>query len=311
MGQHGIPGVVVLTVAISLTVSGQRAPDGGGRRASVHPGRNVEEFAAVEARWLRFSIDQTTTGAQPCLDELEVYGPDDPQRNIALAAGGTRARASGTLPGYRIHALPHVHDGIYGNGHSWISDTMGSGWVELEFPVPVRIDRVVWSRDRERKFIDRLATDYRVEVALEPGEWRVVASSADREPLPALPVGTPPYQATPGHFSASATELPADDRPSAREYLLETWRTARGLPSNTVTAIVQARDGWLWIGTTNGLARFDGLRFTTFGEGHGLPSLSITCLLEDTLGRLWVGTEGGGLRDGRKANLNRTTPVRD
>ncbi|MFN0127194.1 MAG: two-component regulator propeller domain-containing protein [Verrucomicrobiales bacterium] len=295
MGQHGIPGVVVLTVAMSLTVSGQRAPEGVGRLASVHPGRNVEEFAPVEARWLRFSIDRTTTGAQPCLDELEVYGPDDPLRNVALAAGGTRARASGTLPGFRIHALPHVHDGIYGNGHSWISDTLGSGWVELEFPAPVRIDRVIWSRDRERKFIDRLATDYRVEVASEPGEWQVVASSADREPLPALPVGTPPYMTTPGHFSASATELPADNRPSAREYLLETWRTARGLPSNTVTAILQGRDGWLWIGTTNGLARFDGLRFTTYGEGHGLLSLSITCLLEDSRGRLWVGTEGGGL----------------
>lgn len=271
-------------------------------REPVHPGRNVETFAPVEARWLRFTIERTAGGAQPCLDELEVYGPDDPSVNLALASAGARARASGTLPGYRIHELPHVHDGVYGNGHSWISDTPGGGWVELEFPGMVRIDRVVWSRDRERKFIDRLTTGYRVETAVEPGDWRLAASSADREALPDLPMGTPPHVEAPGYFAASATELPGDGRPSTREYLLETWTTSRGLPSNTVTAVLPTRDGWLWVGTTNGLARFDGLRFTVFGEGEGLPSLNITALCEDADGVLWAGTAGGGLarwREGR------------
>ncbi len=286
---------LVLAAVLGLPAAGLQAQEPARLRASVHPGRNVDEFAVVETRRLRFVIERTVNSAQPCLDELEVYGPDDPERNLALATEGTRARASGTLPGYRIHAIPHVNDGIYGNGHSWISDTMGTGWVELEFSAPVRVGRVVWSRDRERKFIDRLATGYRIEVPGDSGGWQAVASSADRDPLPDLPVGTQPFLATPGYFSASATELPADGRPSAREYLLETWQTSRGLPSNTVTSIVQARDGWLWIGTTHGLARFDGLRFTTFGESHGLPSLSVICLLEDMQGRLWVGTEGGGL----------------
>lgn len=265
------------------------------RRGAVHPGRNVEEFSPVEARFLRFTVRRTTSNAQPCLDELEAYGPAAPLRNLALAAEGTRVRASGSLPEYRIHTLPHVHDGLYGNGHSWISDTAGSGWVEFEFPSPVVLDRVVWSRDRERKFIDRLAVEYDVEVAVEPGRWRMVASSADREWLPALPAGTQPYMAMSGHFAATATELSVDGYSAAGEYLLETWQTSRGLPSNTVTAVTQTRDGWLWVGTSNGLARFDGLRFTTFGERHGLPSLSVTCLLEDSRGVLWVGTEGGGL----------------
>jgi signal transduction histidine kinase len=297
-----LAGAAVLVAALSGPDAGVRAQDAGRRREPVHPGRNVDTFAPVEARWLRFTIERTAGGAQPCLDELEVYGPDEVSVNLALASAGTRARASGTLPGYRIHELPQVHDGVYGNGHSWISDTPGSGWVELEFPGPVRINRVVWSRDRERKFIDRLTTDYRVEVAAEPGVWQVVASSADREPLPDLPTSTPPHVEAPGYFAASATELPDDGRPSTREYLLETWQTSRGVPSNTVTAVMQARDGWLWVGTTNGLARFDGLRFTVFGESHGLPSLSITCLQEDAEGVLWAGTAGGGLarwRDGR------------
>lgn len=270
-------------------------------RVPVHPRRNVEEFPPVEARFIRFTILRTT-GQQPCLDEIEVYGPADPARNLALSSQGTRVTASGTLEGYRIHALAHVNDGLYGNGHSWISNTQDNGWVELEFPAPVLINRVIWSRDREGKFIDRLTVEYRVEAALEPGNWRLVASSADRSPLPV----TPDVRGLPFGFvrnlSAVSNEVPGNDRPAAREYLLRTWQTADGLPSNTVTALRQTADGWLWIGTTNGLVRFDGRSFTTFGETLGLRNLNITCLLEDHHGTLWAGTAGGGLaywRDGK------------
>lgn len=301
-------GRIVLAAALGLagTRLAAQAPlpaAASAPREPVHPARNIEEFATVEARWLRFEIDRTAGGAQPCLDELEVYGPDDASQNLALAANGARSRASGTLAGYRIHALPHVHDGIYGNGHSWISDTPNRGWVELEFPAPVRINRVVWSRDRERKFIDRLPVQYRIRTSLESGDWQEAASSVDREPLPDLPVGTPPHHVAPGYFAASATEMPTDSRLLSNEYLLETWQTSRGLPSNTVTAVHQTRDGWLWIGTTNGLARFDGVRFTQFGESHGLPSLSITCLLETNDGGLWAGTAGGGLAQWRQGKF--------
>ena len=254
----------------------------------------MEEFAEVEAKFVRFNIMESSTG-EPCLDELEVYGPEAPARNLALAENGVRARASGTLPKYGIHALRHVNDGIYGNGHSWISDTGGRGWVELELPGLVRINRVVWSRDREGKFIDRVATNYRVEVAREPGVWQLVASSADRTPPVILQGGNPAYLNSIARISPAATELPGAMRPAAREYLLETWQTSRGLPANTVTSLLQTRDGWLWVGTTNGLARFDGVTFRAFGERHGLPGLSVTCLHEDARGTLWVGTEGGGL----------------
>lgn len=263
------------------------------KREPVHPRRNVEEFPAVETAVLRFTILKTT-GQQPCLDELEVYGPDDPERNLALAENGTRASASGTLAGYRIHALSHVNDGLYGNGHSWISDTPGGGWVELRFPAPVRVNRVVWSRDRERKFIDRLPLEYRIDVALEPGNWQTVASSSDRAAPPVEPDAELSLFGITGYSSTPAGP-PGQDRPAAREYLLRTWQTADGLPSNTVTALLQTRDGWLWIGTTNGLARFDGVRFTTFDETSGLPGLNVTALFEDVEGVLWAGTADGGL----------------
>ena len=150
-------------------------------RPPVHPRLNVDRFAAVEARYLRFTIEATTS-AEPCLDELEVFSAEDIPRNVALAANGAKASASGTYAGNDQHKLEHVHDGRPGNSRSWISDQPGQGWVQLEFPEPVRINRVVWSRDREGMFNDRLATRYRIETALVPDHWQIVATSSDREP---------------------------------------------------------------------------------------------------------------------------------
>ena len=81
-------------------------------------------------------------------------------------------------------------------------------------------------------------------------------------------------------------------------YTVQHWdagATEDGLPQNTVTAIVQTRDGYLWIGTYSGLARFDGLRFTVFDDNNspGLASSRITSLFEADDGTLWIGHETG------------------
>ncbi len=65
------------------------------------------------------------------------------------------------------------------------------------------------------------------------------------------------------------------------------------MPQDSVWAIVQTRDGYLWIGTGGGLARFDGVRFKVFGMAEGLPSLHVRALLEDRHGALWIGTAKG------------------
>jgi hypothetical protein len=150
-------------------------------RSAVRPLQNVDRFAPVEAKFLRFTILETT-GAEPCLDELEVYTAETQPRNAALASAGTRALASGTYPNSDLHKLEHINDGKYGNSRSWISNEKGRGWVQLEFPNPGRINRVVGGRDREEKFKARLATQYKIHTALMPGEWTVAASSSDREP---------------------------------------------------------------------------------------------------------------------------------
>ena len=87
------------------------------------------------------------------------------------------------------------------------------------------------------------------------------------------------------------------------DYLVDVWDTENGLPGSTVTAIVQTPDGYLWVGTYAGLARFDGVRFVTF-DPVNTPALSqarVQGLYLDAAGTLWISTFRGGLtsyRDG-------------
>ncbi len=74
---------------------------------------------------------------------------------------------------------------------------------------------------------------------------------------------------------------------------------ADGLPSSVVYKTVQDRDGFVWIGTQDGLARYDGIGFRTFrhepAEAGSLTSNDISSLLVDRDGRLWCGGEASGL----------------
>jgi Protein of unknown function (DUF1553)/Protein of unknown function (DUF1549) len=153
-------------------------PDGtAGRRPPVNARRNVERFAPVEAKFVRFTV-LATTDAEPCIDEMEVFAAGPDRRNIAL---GAKPTSSGNYAGSDRHKLEHINDGQYGNARSWISNEHGRGWVQLELSEPIIIDRVVWGRDREQQYTDRLPTRYRIEVATEPDIWKVVASSDDRQ----------------------------------------------------------------------------------------------------------------------------------
>jgi ligand-binding sensor domain-containing protein/two-component sensor histidine kinase len=75
------------------------------------------------------------------------------------------------------------------------------------------------------------------------------------------------------------------------------WRSRDGLPENGVQALAQDRDGYLWVGTSGGLSRFDGARFSPLIDGtNQSPSInSFDCLLLARDGTLWAGTDGGGL----------------
>jgi len=149
----------------------------GAERLPVNARLNTDRFAPVEAKRVRFTI-QATNNLEPCIDELEVFDLED--RNVALSSTGTTVKSSGDTVVADRHELRQINDGQYGNSRSWMSSEMGRGWIELELPRETKIDRVIWGRDREGKFSDRLAVAYQIEVATESGPWQLVADSADR-----------------------------------------------------------------------------------------------------------------------------------
>ncbi len=92
------------------------------------------------------------------------------------------------------------------------------------------------------------------------------------------------------------------------QYAQRHWSTEDGLPQSTVQALAQTRDGFLWIGTQEGLARFDGTHFTIFDSANtpALRTTSIASLAATADGALWIALSSGGVAryaDGRFENL--------
>lgn len=182
-------------------------PAGSGvERPPVSALLNVERFEAVQTRQVRFTIRKTNK-YEPCLDELEVF--DLAGRNVARDAPGVVRTASGSKVAANRHQLEFINDGEYGNERSWMGAGVDS-WVMLEFPEEHTIERIVWSRDREGRFADRLATDYAIEVSDGSGGWRVVADSSDR--LPGVQEPGKPLTALDPKAQEEATRLLAEKK---------------------------------------------------------------------------------------------------
>ena len=115
--------------------------------------------------------------------------------------------------------------------------------------------------------------------------------------MPALP----PRRYFTGFFLAllgAAWILPgARAADESANYVVRRWQTEDGLPQNAVTSVTQTRDGYIWVGTYSGLARFDGLRFKAFNAANtpALRSGRVTSLVEGPDGTLWIGGEAGEL----------------
>ncbi|MGH9823409.1 MAG: two-component regulator propeller domain-containing protein, partial [Blastocatellia bacterium] len=103
-------------------------------------------------------------------------------------------------------------------------------------------------------------------------------------------------QSVTGKSGRSSDQL-APKAKSFQRYIVTAWDANKGLPLNSVTSIVETRDGYLWVGMLGGLARFDGIKFTVFNAGRtpGMSGNRINGLLQDHSGTLWIWTEEGGL----------------
>jgi ligand-binding sensor domain-containing protein/serine/threonine protein kinase len=94
-------------------------------------------------------------------------------------------------------------------------------------------------------------------------------------------------------YNMNGDAFALDPRKAITQYAQDVWQDE--LPQNTVLAITQTRDGYIWIGTYEGLVRFDGTKFTTFDNRNTkeIKSNAIFVLYEDGAGTLWIGTNDG------------------
>lgn len=102
----------------------------------------------------------------------------------------------------------------------------------------------------------------------------------------------------PAVFALGVSAVPASLAASAhRDYTATTWRVEEGLPDDTVQSFAESPAGYLWIGTSGGLARFDGTHFETFSSRSNpvFRDSSVHCMVMARDGSLWMGTEGNGL----------------
>jgi signal transduction histidine kinase/ligand-binding sensor domain-containing protein/CheY-like chemotaxis protein len=101
---------------------------------------------------------------------------------------------------------------------------------------------------------------------------------------------------TPAH--SSELEGAIDGDKSIGQYVHRIWQREQGLPQQSVASLAQTDDGYLWVGTQEGLARFDGVRFVVFSSANetAFQSSRVTALLKSASGQLWIGTDNGLVR---------------
>jgi hypothetical protein len=201
-------------------------------RPSVSARRNVDTFEAVEARFVRLTILATRDGTEPCLDEVQVFGPGSTD-NLALAASGARASASSLLQGFDIHKVEHLNDGKFGNERSWISKSRETGWAQIELARPAVVNQVVWSRDGAEipRFDDRLPVAYRIEVSADGKAWKTVSTDAGR-------AGSNDY-VHPDELRKAMTEPERNRRKAAADALASLKKRAESLRSQSLAYIGQ------------------------------------------------------------------------
>ena len=95
--------------------------------------------------------------------------------------------------------------------------------------------------------------------------------------------------------SARPIESAAGPKGDALPYNFESWQKEQGSASTPIRALAQTPDGYLWIGSEEGVSRFDGLRFVPFKMGLGMNGSSLTALFADSGNSLWIGGSDGSL----------------
>ncbi|WP_338769812.1 two-component regulator propeller domain-containing protein [Bernardetia sp. ABR2-2B] len=99
-------------------------------------------------------------------------------------------------------------------------------------------------------------------------------------------------------FCFAQQTINLDSKKSLSQYIFRKWTTEEGLPSNAILDVIQDQKGYIWIATHDGLARFDGAKFTSYTVRNTpiIRSHAIRSLLSDSKGNVWIGTQRGLLK---------------
>ncbi|MCF0234848.1 MAG: discoidin domain-containing protein, partial [Thermoguttaceae bacterium] len=146
-------------------------------------------FEATTARRIRATIFAWNAQDAPCLDELEIYADAEKSENLARRPDA-KAAASSCIAGFAIHQIAHLNDGRVGNAASWIAAPGDAApFAEIDWEEPATFDRVVFSRDRERRYADRTPTALEISVSDDGENWRVVWENRETPATVAAPPG--------------------------------------------------------------------------------------------------------------------------
>ncbi len=119
-----------------------------------------------------------------------------------------------------------------------------------------------------------------------------------------------------GHFILSTPPLHAlDPNKKLNHFVVDNWQVSENLPDNRVNKLIQTSDGYIWLATANGLARFDGIKFTVFNKQNydALASNYVYDVREDNEGTLWIATQDGltTYKDGKLTSIFRNNYSND
>jgi len=95
--------------------------------------------------------------------------------------------------------------------------------------------------------------------------------------------------------SAKPASPATENNFTSQRLSFQSWQRETGMTRGAIRAMAQTRDGYLWLGADDGLARFDGARFVNFDLSHFTKDGGMKVLLGDSRGALWIGTAGSGL----------------
>lgn len=176
-----------LVVALPLSVSPPIFADDAASDADVFfvSARRANEiaFEKTTAKQIRVTIAAWNSGDAPCVDEIQVFnGAVDKNADAKTVDAANLARrsdvkvaASSVISGYAVHKTEHLIDGRFGNNASWVAQSGDAApSFVLAWPESVEFDRVVFSRDRENRYSDRVPTRLEIAASDDGETWRVL-----------------------------------------------------------------------------------------------------------------------------------------